>query len=81
MYRWIADQQAVEVILRLPAARRQQLLQQFDALAESPFQSGDVQVTEDSGRELQLKVIEPYIVTYWADHATKELRIVSIEIV
>ena len=81
MYRWIADQQDIEVILRLPASRRQHLLQQFDALADNPFQIGDAQMTDDSGRELQLKIIEPYIVTYWPDHAVKELRIVSIETV
>jgi hypothetical protein len=78
-YRWVAHQQAVEFVLRLPSARRRYLIEQLDRLVNDPFQEADATLEEPTGRTLQLKIAGPFIITYWADHAVKEIRIVAIE--
>lgn len=80
-YHWVAHQQAVEFLLRLPSARRRDLIAHLDKLADSPFQEADATLNDPSGRPLQLKIAGPFIITYWPDHAVKEIRIVALEVV
>jgi mRNA-degrading endonuclease RelE of RelBE toxin-antitoxin system len=78
-YRWVAHQQAVEFLLRLPSANRRFLIEQLDKLADDPNQETDSILKEPGGRTLQLKIAGHFIITYWPDHAVKEVRIVAIE--
>jgi len=80
-YRWVAHQQAVELLLHLPAVRRRFLIAELDALAGDPFQEAAAPLEEPGGRMLQLRIAGPFIITYWPDHAVKEVCIVAIEIV
>ena len=60
-----------------PAARR--LVTQFiDSLALDPFSEGDYSVKDDSGRDIHIKVVGEYAVTFWADHPAKEIKIIDI---
>ena len=47
-------------------------------LAGNPFGEGDYVTKDQAGRTLQNLLIEDWVVTYWADHAVKELRITEI---
>jgi hypothetical protein len=40
---------------------------------------GDFVETDDTGRPLQVKLHGKHLITYWPDHAVKEIRIVAIE--
>jgi hypothetical protein len=53
----------------------------FEFLAAHPLTRGDFEERTPSGRIFQVKVFENLIVTYWADHAVRELRIVRCEVV
>lgn len=53
----------------------------FDFLASHPFTAGDFQETTPAGRVHQVKVFENMIVTFWVDHAAREVRILSCEMV
>jgi hypothetical protein len=53
----------------------------FSFLAKHPMTKGDFEELTPGGRILQVKVFENVIVTYWADHAVRELRILRCEVV
>lgn len=47
-------------------------------LAETPSQIGDYSSRDDKGRDVQHILIGEWHVSYWADDAARELRIVEI---
>ena len=53
----------------------------FELLAKRPSTAGDFQETAPSGRVHQVKIFDSLIVTYWVDHAVREIRIVNCEAV
>ena len=64
----------------LPSPQQRRLILGFlNRLAEDPFQSGDYQGKDELGRPLQVKIIGPYALTYWADHAAQEVKVIKIE--
>jgi hypothetical protein len=80
-YRCVAHPQADEVLLRSAPAVRRFLLGRFDNLAADSFLSNEAHFTDEAGREVQLQAAGRHVITYWADHAEKEVRIFAIEIV
>jgi hypothetical protein len=34
---------------------------------------------DDVGRSLEVKIVGPYAITYWADHAVKEIKVINVE--
>ncbi len=57
---------------------RQQILSFIDSLRIDPFQPGDYSETDHNGRMINLKIIGKYALTFWADHAVKEVKITKI---
>ena len=53
----------------------------FEFLARHPLTKGDFEEMTPGGRRFQVKVFDNLIVTYWADHAVRELRVVRCEVV
>lgn len=53
----------------------------FELLSKHPFTDGDFQETSPSGRTHEVKLFGNLIVTYWADHAAREIRVVNCEVV
>lgn len=53
----------------------------FEFLARHPLTKGDFEERTPSGRLLQVKVFDHLIVTYWADHAVREIRVLRCEVV
>ncbi len=50
----------------------------LEYLAGNPFDEGDYVASDSSGRECQVRIIGPYALFYWSDHAEKEVRIVDL---
>ena len=78
-YRYVLDCTVAEDILTLSARQRGQFVQIFRSLAENPFQRGEQTFKDSTQREIQKKRFGGWLVSYWADHAVKELRIVGIQ--
>ena len=53
----------------------------FESLAKHPFTVGDFEETSPAGRKYQVKVFDDLIVTFWVDHAARELSIVECAVV
>jgi hypothetical protein len=69
-------------VLRLKRPSRQQrdrILLFLESLAEFPSTLGDYQDRDDIGRPVQIKIIGNIALTYWADHAVKEVKVIKIE--
>jgi hypothetical protein len=51
----------------------------LDKLARAPAQPGDFQELDTLGRHYQTKALDEVVVTWWVDHAAREVRVVEIE--
>jgi len=69
-----------EVLLMDKPGRRERksILHFLDHLASDPFQEGDFQENDNDGRVVQIKIIGRYALTFWADHAAREVRVTEI---
>jgi hypothetical protein len=78
-YTAVLHRAASEAILTAPRNARVQLLAFLDQLEADPFCTGDCMENDDTGRPNQITLVGAWAVTYWSDHAVKEVRIVRIE--
>lgn len=68
--------------MKLAAASRSEqrkLAAILDAMKLSPFEKGDLRERDTQGRANEVLVVGDWLVTYWADHAVRELRIIRLE--
>ena len=77
-YTYVLAETAGEFAFRLPRHEQQRLAKVCRVLASLPFPEGDYVTKDHDGRFLQNILIEDWVVTYWPDHAVKELRITEI---
>ena len=78
-YSYALGDEAVHAFTSLPPRQREKLLRELDRLARFPAQKGDYQEAGASGRIYEVKLSGDLLITGWADHAVKEVRIVRIE--
>lgn len=78
-YSYAVGDEAVHAFALLSAKRRAKLLRFFDRVTHDPFQSGDYSEAGATGRVYELKLIDDVLVSWWVDHAAREIRIVRIE--
>lgn len=78
MYSYAADASVVELLLSSGRRDRDALMRCFASLSENPFQPGEFQVRDSAGRPLEVMRSGWWLVTYWADHGAKEVRIVAL---
>lgn len=69
---------AVTVLLGMGRAKQQELAQVIEKLAEHPQQSGDYATVDDAGRPVQHTLVGRWHLSFWADHAARELRVTEI---
>ena len=58
---------------------RERILSFLEKLGEDPNKLGDYLESDEAGRNVQIKIIGDYALTYWADHAVKEVKVTKIE--
>lgn len=51
----------------------------LDELKAHPFRPGDMQERDARGRLHELLVDGDWVVTYWPDHAAREVRVITLE--
>ncbi len=69
-------------ILSLPrpsAAQRQKMLAFLESLSGNPSQTGDYEEKDDVGRPVQIKILGDYALTFWANHAVREVKVTKVE--
>ena len=71
-------QVAVDTVARLRGKQKKLLADFVRALEDAPFNEGDFPERDDSGREYYTKVIQNYAVSFYPDHAVKEVKVFEI---
>ena len=77
-YRFLLTAEAFRFLLTLRAAERQILDDVFETLAEQPFLTGDFREHDDSW-PMEVPLKGRFLLTFWSDHAAKEVRVVRVE--
>jgi hypothetical protein len=63
-----------------PSAReRSNILVFLESLSGNPFQKGDYEEKDLAGRPVHIKIIGKWALTFWADHAVAEVKVIRIE--
>ena len=78
-YRTVFTRQALDFICRAGDDEMQELDVWLDRIEGQPGMSGDYAEISDAGRELQVTCLHQVVVTWWTDHAVREVRIMKIE--
>jgi hypothetical protein len=78
-YAYVVDGSVIELFTESKRREREELLRIFQALADNPFEQGDYRPRTAAGREIQVKRFGPWLVTYWSDHPTSEVRVVEVQ--
>lgn len=69
---------AAAFIISLSKRQQRMVLNLADQIARQPFQIGDYQARDATGRNIDNLLLEGYLFTYWVDHASREVRITEV---
>jgi hypothetical protein len=78
-YTYSIQSSALVMFLASKTLERDELLKLFEFLAKNPATGGDATATGPSGRPLEMKQFGRWIITYWADHGSKDVRITALK--
>ena len=70
--------EAAEAIRVVRGVQQTQISAFIDSLGNDPSQVGDYTERDESDRQVESKVIGQYAITFWVDHAVKEIKIADI---
>ena len=77
-YAYSLHEWAVLALVGFDNSERRELLDVCEALTRSPNQCGAEQVIDEAGRTNEVIYTAHFRVTYWTDHAAKEVRIMDV---
>ena len=81
-YGYALNRASCEALSGLPRRSRERLLGFFRHLAENPFAPGDNREFDEQGIPVEVMLVhDQFLVSWRADHAAKEVRVVEVEIV
>ncbi|HZF00907.1 MAG TPA: hypothetical protein VE344_03330 [Methylomirabilota bacterium] len=60
--------------------QREKVMGFIRSLADNPNTPGDFSEKDGAGRNVQVKVIGRYALTFWADHAVSEIKVTHIKL-
>lgn len=78
-YGYALGAEAVHAFTVQTVRERERLLRIFDGLALHPFEAGDYREPGLAARDYEVKLFGDLLVTWWVDHAVKEVRVVRLE--
>ena len=79
MFKLVYSEDAVRQLLQMrPASQREAVFRLLTSLAENPYQRGRFRVLDSTGRGSEVMVWAGLAITFWADHAVSEIRIIDI---
>jgi hypothetical protein len=70
--------EAFEFLRHRHTDARNRLLRLLHELGRDSYRRGDFSERDLSGREIQILIFQRYAISYWADHAVKELKVIDI---
>jgi hypothetical protein len=77
----VLDESVMRYALAAPSKLRSRLVANLEQLQRSPAEPPDFREQNATGRRLSIKVMRPFLITYWLDGPVNELRIVDVQTV
>ena len=77
-YTYAIEKAAAESAFRFAPRERRFLQSAFEQIANAPFHPAEIEEIGEGGRILLTRFFGPFAVTYWPDHAIKEVRIAAV---
>ena len=77
-YRIFVRMEAAEILRAIRGNQRNSVVAFIDSLSGDPNKTGDYSEHDEAGRQLEIKVIGSFAITYWADHAVAEVKVVDV---
>ena len=74
-YAVFLNRPAHEALIRLKGGKRRAIDKFIDYLSDNPFEKGDFSECDKVGRIVHCKIIRDLAITYYPDHAAKELNL------
>ena len=71
--------EAHRAVVQLPIRQREKRADYFDQIAARPATKGDFVEYDSVGRPHEVKLVDDFLITFRADHAAREIRIVRVE--
>jgi len=78
-YGVVAPLTVFEMLRGLRRPDRRMVEEFLQRLTRQPSLSGDFDAPANDGRIHQVKIVGDWLVSYWADHAAREVRLSGIE--
>ena len=78
-YEIVAPLTVYEELRGMPRADRRRVVDFLQRLTRQPSLPGDFEAPAEDGRAHQVKTVGDWIVSYWPDHAAREIRLSGIE--
>lgn len=79
-YRLFVSREFIESLARHRPMHRRRVWQRLDTVVDRPHQDGDFTEPDAIGRRLEVTLIGKLSVTWWADHAVKEVKVLEVEL-
>jgi mRNA-degrading endonuclease RelE of RelBE toxin-antitoxin system len=70
--------EAIQSLRSIPASARKRISSFIDLLSSDPALPGDYHITDSTGRIIEIKILGSHAITFWADHAAREIKITDI---
>lgn len=80
-YELLLERSVAESLRQLRGARRKVIFEFLELLARDPFIEGGITFEDLRGRLLQKVSIGGVIIAFHADHAVREVKILTLEVV
>jgi len=77
-YKLFLRLEAIEALKTTRGLQRRQISTFIDGLGNSPNTTGDYTERDDTDRLIEIKVVGRFAITFRADHAAKEMKVVDI---
>ena len=80
-YEIVASLTVYEVLRSMPRGDRRRVEEFLHRLTRQPSLPGDFEAPAEDGRMHQAKIVGDWLVSYWPDHAVREIRLSGIEVI
>lgn len=77
-YRVFVRMEASEALRSIRGIQRASLAAFIESLSTEPDTKGDYSERDETGRDLEIKVVGSFAITFWPDHAEKEVKVVDV---
>lgn len=78
-YAVFVQSEVMNQLIQMSAVRRRALSRFLEQLSTDPFLRGEFPVKDVRDRDAEVKLVGSYLVTFYADHAAREIQVLDLE--